>query len=300
MSPKTPEIGIALAAYEPNIEYFREQLFSIINQTEKNWICVISFDSEVIDPGVADSRFYFIKNDHRLGHAKNFEAAAQKCLQIAPGIRFLAFCDQDDVWYPRKLERLKSMMNHLPPLSGVHSNMNLLFPDGTRVSGWEFEGRQVDDVDLTSITIKNVCTGAASLFDAELFRLYPHIPAAIRDHDHWYAMLSVAFGRLVGIRDALYDYRQHSHNVIGAQEKSRLFRLRKNWTPAALVHHFGKMTLDFEERVALLPIQTPEKRDLASKFVFIKTFFKALLKRNTMLARAALAMGLGSIARRFI
>jgi glycosyltransferase involved in cell wall biosynthesis len=292
-----PEIGIALAAYRPDPAFFREQLQSLIDQTVKNWICVVTFDSELTQVGIDDPRIHFIQNPSRLGHVKNFEAAAQACLRMAPGIRAVAFCDQDDLWYPGKLQRLKETLFALPPFSAVHSNMNLLFPEGARVNGWDYEGRKVENIDLPSIVLKNVCTGASALFDAELFRKYPIIPAGLPDHDHWFAMLAVAFGRLVGIPEPLYDYRQHHTNVIGAQEKAGWLKLRKKWTLRSLANHLGRMNKNYRQIVSALPVPETMKQDLLSFWTILRTTIRALNSRNTMLARAGVGTLLGFFTR---
>lgn len=299
MTLKTPEIGIALAAYKPDPKYFSEQLLSIISQTEENWICVVTFDSEIVDTGITDSRIHYIQNESRLGHVKNFERAMSHCLNLAPGVKYLAFSDQDDVWYPEKLSVLRTKIETLPPMSGVHSNMNLLFPDGTRVDGWNYEGRVVEKLTLTDLCLRNVCTGAAALFDASLFRQFPIIPKEIEDHDHWYALLASHFGELAGVDQCLYDYRQHENNVIGAQKSASLFKLRKKRLPLEVIKGFVQMHRQFETRVKALPVGQSDNATLLSYSNLVSTLVRSIFSRNRMLTRSAITALAGRLLRRF-
>ncbi len=298
MSPGNPEVGIALAAYRPDPEHFKLQLLSIQAQTFGNWICVITFDSDIVNPGITDSRFYFIQNKNRLGHVKNFEYASQKCLSISPDIKYIAFSDQDDIWYPKKLQTLVQTLESEPLFSGVHSNMNLLFSDGSRSDGWEYEGRKVLALDTFDLCLRNVCTGAASLFNANLFRQFPLIPKEWKDHDHWYAALAMIHGRLIPISEPLYDYRQHSSNVIGAQEKTRLLYLRRKWGFGNLLGHFIDMRDQYFNRISTLPITPSELRHYSNPSAILSKAIGSLLRGKTMLARSAIGVLFGVFLKR--
>ena len=116
-----PKVGIALAAYRPHPEYFLKQLETIQSQTFREWVCVITFDSEMdifkndlrFAPYFNDSRFHWFQNEVRLGYLANFESALRRCLSHS--VRAVAFCDQDDAWYPEKIQSLYERLLHLPP-----------------------------------------------------------------------------------------------------------------------------------------------------------------------------------------
>ena len=295
MNQKMPEIGIALAAYKPNPEHFKEQLLSIQNQKFQNWICVITFDSDIIVPEIKDERFFFIQNESRLGHVKNFEKAAQLCLKKNPHLKYIAFSDQDDIWYPNKLNSLYKHIKNLPPFSCVHSDMHITNSKNELISCWEYEGRKTNNLSLTDLNLRNVCTGAAALFDAELIKKYPIIPDCIRDHDHWYALLAIHFGKITAIKETLYTYRQHENNVIGAQKKAQLFQLRKKWNSKELLEHFKKIRVEYINRTFSLPIEPHTRNELISTRILIITLLKSILNKNWMLARNALANFIGKL-----
>lgn len=223
---KREKVGIALAAYKPSLDFFVSQLESIRRQTYSDWFCVISMDSDIDLSGpelrqyVYDSRFIWVKNDGPHGVVGNFQNAMMAA--VKSGAHMIAFADQDDVWYPNRLERLVSELRHCRPMSLVHSDMHLFSTDSQLQSqkeleqAWKSERRIVKGYRPFHFIFRNTVTGAGSLFDSELAkRAYP-IPATIEFHDHWLAILASLFGEVRAICEPLYAYRQHGSNVVGA------------------------------------------------------------------------------------
>ncbi len=116
-----PLIAICMATYDPPLDLFRRQIESIRAQTYENWVCVISDDrssparlAEMRGVLADDERFSLTPGAHRLGFYGNFERA----LALAPPeAELLAMCDQDDRWYPEKLDVLESSMEAGPSSS---------------------------------------------------------------------------------------------------------------------------------------------------------------------------------------
>lgn len=217
----TPRVGIGLAVYRPAIAAFREQLASIRAQTHSNWVCVLTLDSPLselaphVQEFIDDPRFVWVENPTRLGHRGNFARALQLARE---GATFLACADQDDVWYPEKLEELVKALVAKPPLSLVHADMDILH-DGALLtqSAWQSERRQVVGTTSSRLLVRNVATGAAMLMDAELAARYPSVPDEIEFHDHWYALVASFHGGVFPLHKRLHAYRQHTDNVVGVR-----------------------------------------------------------------------------------
>jgi glycosyl transferase family 2 len=103
-----PLVAICMASYEPPMDLFRRQLESIRSQTHRNWVCVISDDCSspksfaTIQREVGDDpRFVVSRSPRRLGFYLNFERALTLSARNAD---YIALADQDDRWYPEKLE----------------------------------------------------------------------------------------------------------------------------------------------------------------------------------------------------
>jgi len=106
-------IDILMATYNGE-KYIENQILSLQQQTHKNWILYIR------DDGSTDSTLEilenFSKNDNRikiikdslgcnLGAGKNFLTLTKYSLS-----EYVIFCDQDDIWFERKLELLLKFM----------------------------------------------------------------------------------------------------------------------------------------------------------------------------------------------
>lgn len=103
---KMKTVSVVMCTYN-GAEFIREQLDSIISQTYPIYELIIQDDCST-DETVAIIKEYmekysFIKlyiNEHNLGFNQNFKNACMK----ASG-DFVAISDQDDVWFPEKLEK---------------------------------------------------------------------------------------------------------------------------------------------------------------------------------------------------
>jgi glycosyltransferase involved in cell wall biosynthesis len=115
-------VSIAMATYNGE-QWLREQLDSLARQTLLPSELVISDDQstdgtlEVVRQFASASPFPIrvVKNELRRGFADNFIHALRSCDRNA-----VAYCDQDDVWNPAKLERCVAAMQRDPGITLVH------------------------------------------------------------------------------------------------------------------------------------------------------------------------------------
>lgn len=110
-------ISILLSSYKSNFEYLKEQIDSIVAQTEQDWELLIyndgtpdleSFIKQYNDPRI----IYY--DGIRLGYAK----AYNYLLHFAEG-EYVCFCDHDDIWEPDKLEIEKKYLDSHPEVDCV-------------------------------------------------------------------------------------------------------------------------------------------------------------------------------------
>jgi hypothetical protein len=218
------KIGIALAAYQPRPEFFAAQLASLCQQSYRDWVCCITLDSPLMDckrqpelaPFFSDVRFHWSENPVRLGHLKNFERATQAVLIL--GVDAIAYCDQDDIWFPEKLAVQVETLQKLGPGGLVFCDMKLINFDGNIIderTAWQVERRGVHHCGSFDLLVRNVVPGTGLLMDASLASRYPVIPAAAIYHDHWYPLIASKVGKIEPINLALYAYRIHGENVAG-------------------------------------------------------------------------------------
>lgn len=219
-SPKT--IGIALAAYQPNPVWFSEQLTSIVHQTHTTWICVITLDSPLEEirhhPSLAqfltDSRFTWIENNERLGIRLNFEKAMATV--VDRGVDLVAFCDQDDIWLPEKLEESISVIKAVGPLSLVASDAYLFAGDEPLSETLNSLHRIYrSTLNTAEQIIYPSVSGFTMLVDAELIKRHPKIPLSLRYHDHWFSVVATTYRGVRRVEQPLAFYRQHGKNSVG-------------------------------------------------------------------------------------
>ncbi len=218
--PGTPRIAILMAVYEPRMDWLEAQLRSLDAQTYPNLRLYIRDDCsptvsfEAIAACVEDCihafPFELRRNEKNLGSNGTFERLTLE----AEGDCF-AYCDQDDIWLPEKLERLQAAMAAEGALL-VCSDMFII--DG--------EGRQTAD-SITKVRrhhvfksgeglapqmlISNFVTGCTMLVDASAAReAAPFCPYMV--HDHYLGLWCAAKGKVLSLPDRLIRYRVHGGN----------------------------------------------------------------------------------------
>ena len=219
-----PRVAICLATYNPPLDLFKLQIQSLLNQTYQNWICIITDDhsrSDIYDQIRAvigdDQRFYLFRNQDRLGHYYNFEAALQK---VPSNIDFIAFSDQDDEWYPDKLAKSISAFQSDDDML-AYCDMDVIDYKGEKISNTYWFNRQNNYTSLQTLLYANTVTGAASLFRSSLLPEIIPFPQQLGDqyHDHWVACIALTKGNIKYIDEPLYAYKQHRSNAYGIQSK---------------------------------------------------------------------------------
>jgi glycosyltransferase involved in cell wall biosynthesis len=237
-------VAICMATYDPPPDLLERQLDSIRAQTHRNWVCVMSDDCS--DPAsfellqeavVGDPRFVVSRSPARLGFYRNFERA----LSMAPAAAdYVAMADQDDRWYPEKLETL---IAELGDASLVYSDARVVDREGKVLSDTYWSDRRNNHSDLLSLLVANAVTGAASLFRRDLLdHALPFPPGQFAHfHDHWVGLTALALGDVAFVDRPLYDYVQHTDASLG--------HAAANVMPASIRSRVGSLRRDPRERV---------------------------------------------------
>ncbi len=205
------------------------QIESIRAQTDGDFQCLVQDDASPIEWSekiralcAEDSRFVFRRNQSRLGVFHNFEEG----LRHAPkNAEFVCYCDQDDIWTPRKLERQRAVLSD-PQVMLCHTDLEVIDGQGVKLhpSCFLLEGRNVKDYSLPQIILRNSVTGCTLAFRASLLpRLLPFPFQGLQPrfhHDLWTALCATQYGRIVALPEALVRYRQHGRNLLGVESSA--------------------------------------------------------------------------------
>ncbi len=295
LSRNEPVIAICMATYNPDFRLFKQQIDSIKSQDYTNWVCVITDDSSeesafrrIWEITSDDERFKVIKNNNRLGHYFNFEESLKRVPKEAS---YVAFADQDDFWHPDKLRVMLHCFDDDTYL--VYSDMNIVDESRNIIHTSYWTDRKNNFKELDLLIIANTVTGAASMFKRDLLDYVLPFPQLIGDsvHDMFIACTALALGKIQYVDSPLYDYTQHSSNVVGHYTLKKHVMLEKIRGAGNLIRYdgalkgalkrFAKRFLDYQgEHYRLLPRRVLHAKTIglrcagmsAGKAVVIKRF----------------------------
>lgn len=232
MGTDKPLISILMAVYEPRMDWLRQQLVSLNDQTYPNLRLYIRDDCsptvpyEQIQSCVRDciTRFPYVitRNEENLGSNGTFELLTEE----ADGDLF-AYCDQDDVWLPEKLAVLQEAMERERAML-VCSDMYIIDGDGKQVADSITKVRRHhvfrSGTDLArGLLTSNFVTGCTMLVQSDAAkRAIPFCPYMV--HDHYIALCCAAEGMVYSSPERTIRYRIHGGNqtglVVGVADKA--------------------------------------------------------------------------------
>ena len=228
--------AVLLTAYNGSA-HLPELLESLRTQTDPDFIVLAQDDGstdetpELLRNAAAqDERFCFgTEQGAHLGAAGNFislirQTDADYCL----------LCDQDDIWEPEKIAKLKQAIRDQEEACGrntpvlVHSDCSLIDENGLPAgeSFFRHQGWDPTALTLNRLLVQNNVTGCTLIMNAALRNLVS-AHAVAKDlfmHDWFIALTAASFGRIAFLNRPLTRYRQHGDNAIGASTQSLLSR----------------------------------------------------------------------------
>jgi glycosyltransferase involved in cell wall biosynthesis len=203
--------------------FIEDQLESIARQTRPPDELVVSDDGstdateDIIRRFAKDAPFpvHFRKNENRLGFGENFIQTALRCSG-----KWIAFCDQDDVWLPKKLELCLQEIDRGPTdLMLVAHNATITDARLHAVGAlYRYPARKVTPA--LGLPPEWYCIGATQVFRADLLTAIPCTRRVSfpwhshRDaHDVWVALISNCLGSILRMNEQLVLYRRHPTTV---------------------------------------------------------------------------------------
>lgn len=204
------KVSIALATYNGE-KYLLEQLESFQAQTRAPDELVICDDDSsdgtafIVDQFSKQVSFAvrFERNAINLGYKKNFE----KCIRLCDGDVILA-SDQDDVWFPEKIERVLTHFSGSDELRVTINDQAItdsaLIPTGNTIFG---------NSDHFGFGEQWLSAGCCTAMSREFVRLALPFPVDATSHDGWIHALAMALEVRIVIPDVLQLYRRHGANT---------------------------------------------------------------------------------------
>jgi len=211
MSGRAEKVSVAVATYNGS-EFLREQLNSLVDQTLIPGEVVIADDGsiddsvEVVEAFARTAPFAVkvLRAERNSGYVRNFNKALSFC-----GGDVVFLCDQDDVWLPRKIERmLEVLAEHPDAVLAIH-DLEFCREDLSPIGQTKIERIQSgQDVQ------RDYVTGMATAIKGDFLRLCLPIPDLPElTHDRWLHECALAVDGKIIVNEVLALYRRHATNV---------------------------------------------------------------------------------------
>lgn len=224
----SPEISILLPVHN-GARFLDVQLCSLLQQSTRD-LEVLAHDDGSTDSSRAilakraaeDDRLIVTGSTVNLGQ----NAALARLLGDARG-RFIAFSDQDDLWHPEKLARLRAAIGD----AGLAYGMSLLVDAEGRETGrsvFDVLSARLEGRNEAQLLIRNSVSGHAMLVRREL--VTPIVFTASRPYDWLIAGVATFSSGIRFVPDAITYHRIHGGNLVNdwmlAGKRSRVKRQR--------------------------------------------------------------------------
>lgn len=220
-----PTVALLLAIYDPNEAWLIELLDSLNEQTYPSLHLYVRDDAspsfsferlkELLRHHITKFSFSLTKNEKNLGSNGTFEALLRDCNEP-----YVAFCDQDDVWLPSKVENTYRLLceSELSPTL-ICANVSVMDGDGKEVSPRIDQNRRrhtfLRGNGLSGTLIyRNFVMGCTIIMERERALSYLPFPSEIV-HDHYLAYRASLDGAIDYLDEPQMRYRVYGGNQTG-------------------------------------------------------------------------------------
>ena len=236
-------ISVAMAVYNGEA-YLKQQLDSLLQQQYPATEIIILDDCSTDDSANIIQQFvspnipiHYYKNEVNKGPLYTFRKLVSYCTGD-----YIAFCDQDDIWLPNKLDICMQQMQLLPTqlpavvftdLSLINNNNQII-----QASFWKYYGIYPQQTSFANVLFNNVITGCSTLINKAMAQEINRMPDEAILHDHWIALIAYSFGQFYSLDTPTVLYRAHNNSVTQKAKlslQSRFFNTVKS-NPDFLKH----------------------------------------------------------------
>ena len=220
MMTEKPLITIALAVYEPNLKWLEDLLRSLDGQTYPNLELIVHDDcsseesynqtQDCVGRLITRIPYQIGRNKENQGSDRTFEQLTE-----AANGTYIAYCDQDDIWVPDKLEKLEQILAR-SSCGIVCSDVQVIDASGRKMANSITQVRRrhifYTGDDLPEYLLyHNFVMGCTILLRTELARAsLPFIHGMV--HDHYLTLFCSLHGGIDICPEPLIQYRIHSEN----------------------------------------------------------------------------------------
>lgn len=194
----------------------KDDTVNIVRILAEKYPDTIEFRQRIQPTGSAQKHFMRLLAEHAYGDAE-----------------YIMLSDQDDVWNAEKLVKSLEVMYREENRAGkgtpvlVHCDSRITDESLEEIapSYVQYQKMSPERNRLSQLLVQNNVVGGALMMNRALALRCEKEPEFCVMHDQWIALTASAFGRIVFLPEALYAYRQHGNNVLGAAKGSRLLEI---------------------------------------------------------------------------
>lgn len=248
-------IDILLSSHNGE-KYIGKQIDSIIDQTCNTWRLLIRDDvssDKTLDiihnyQTKYPDKIKIYKGTSNLGACQSFSALLSKSTAD-----YIMFCDQDDVWYPDKIELTIAKMHDIEKISPnipilIHTDLVVTNSSGDMISNsfWKYQNIPVPyEKKLLHLCLHNVVTGCTMMLNRFAVKASsPILPQAVM-HDWWIAIHVCRYGIIDHIPVQTVRYRRHDATATRTFRSSFCHYVRKTIMIRPFYQHLKSKFLMF-------------------------------------------------------
>ena len=245
MGVNLPKVSIVMAVYQPNQSWLIQQLDSLNQQDYAGEMELLVWNDSPAYTGCGEllakyiTRFPFrlLEDGANHGSAKAFEK-----LTVAADGKYIAYCDQDDVWLPGKVSASVRVMEAEAGCLICHVGLSLIDGEGQLMHELAYPA-DLSVVNNPSyqqrrFVLRNFAFGCAMLVRRNFAQAMVPFPEGGVYHDQWLACGGAYTGRVVFCQERLLLHRIHDSNTSGVLQGINTqedYYRKKLWRDTALV-----------------------------------------------------------------
>lgn len=217
-------VAILMSTYN-GAHFLKEQIDSILGQTYTDFQLMIRDDGSSDDTcdlirAYDDPRIQLFQ-ENNLGPCGSFFSLVRK----ASDADYLFFSDQDDVWFPEKLETMLAQIRKYDACPAmVFSDFSMIDENGTQThpSYAQYASLRVNpgSVGLEQLIAQPYVFGCAAVINRKLADMVQNPPEGVEMHDCWISLTAASVGKLIYLPQQTIAHRFHSSNATGRKDQT--------------------------------------------------------------------------------
>ncbi len=226
------KVDILLTTYNTKIDYLRQQIDSILNQTYKNFELLISDDCSpneevrkiLKEYEEKDNRIKLYFQENNLGCTKSFEFLLKQSTS-----KYISFSDHDDIWYQNKIEEsVKALKENNVDL--VYCNANQVDEKGNLLHNSYFDYKNMPKVKGKNFILpfsRHIAIGCSQMITKDVKEKMLPFTENTFAHDWHSTYIASNLKGIYYIDKPLFGYRIHENNIFGGRSFKQNMKIWK-------------------------------------------------------------------------